>query len=250
MRFQEGFQDVVAAADECCALRFGPRLKGAYVAGSVAVGEAWPGASDLDWFVFLVDEPTPADGAWRSRTRRQLERRFPVASEVHLNVYSVDRLMREEFWRFILRHNAVQIRGANLVAELGRRGARTPRPSRKLARSRLPFVRKCLKEAAAGRCPPALAALPGDPFLATRKLARNFVIVEGAYVLMWKGAFRSFKQEAVLQGLRSTWRRWRPLARTARDVLEDPYRAAVPPDDFMRQVHPFMTWAIDLIEKA
>jgi len=250
MRLQEGFQDLVAAADECCALRFGPRLRGAYVAGSVAVGEAWPGASDLDWFVFLQEEPTPADMAWRSRTRRRLEGRFPVASEVHLNVHSVDRLMREGFWRFILRYNAVRIRGGDLPGELARRGVRTPRPSRRLARSRLAFVRQCLNEALAGRCPPALAELPADPFLATRKLARNFVIVEGAYVLMSRGAFKSFKQDAVLQGLRSASRRWRPLLRMTEAVLEDPYRAAASPDEFMKQVCPFINWAIGLIESA
>ena len=250
VRFQEGFQDLVSAADERCVRRFGPRLRGTYVAGSVAAGEAWPGASDLDGFVFLKNEPTPADRAWSRRTRKRLERDFPIAAEVHLNVHSVGRLQREGFWRFILRYNAVQVRGKNLVAELERRGAPTPRPSRRLAQSRVPFVRKCLEEALAGRCPPALAELPSDPFLATRKLARNFVIVEGAFVLMCERAFRSFNQEVVLHGLRSHWRRWRGLTRTTQTILDDPFRAAVQPDDFMQRVHPFVSWAIDVIDSA
>jgi len=250
VEFQEGFRDLVAAADACCAGRFGPRLAAAYVAGSVAAGEAWPGASDLDWFVFLRDEPTRADKAWQSRARARLERDFPIADEVHLNVHSLDRLQREAFWRFILRYNAVRVRGPNLIAELARGGVRTTRPSRTLAKSRLPFVRRCLDEALAGRCPPALASLPPDPCLATRKLARNFVIVEGAYALMARGAFTSFKQEAVLDGLRRAWPRWRALVRTTQAVLDDPYRAAVPPDEFMRRVHPFVTWSIDVIENA
>ena len=250
MRFQDGFQDLVSAADECCVHRFGARLIAAYVAGSVAVGEAWAGASDLDWFVFLRDDPEPGDMSWRRRVQKRLELRFPVASEVHLNLHSVARLEREAFWRFILRYNSVRIRGGNLVAELERMGIRTPRPSRKLAKSRLPFVRKCLAEALVGRRPPALADLPSDPFLATRKLVRNFVIVEGAYVLMSRRTFKSFSQEAVLHGLRSISRRWGPLTGTAQAVLEDPYRAAARPEKLLQQVHPFMNWAMDMIENA
>ncbi len=250
MKLQEDFEDLVAAVDECCALRFGTRLRGAYLGGSVAAGEAWPGASDLDWFVFLQEEPTRADRKWKTLTRRQLEGRYPIASEVHLNVYPVDRLAREEYWRFILRYNAVQVRGDNLLAELARCGIRAPRPSRSLAKSRLSFMRQCLEETVAGRCPPSLAELPADPFLTTRKLARNFVIVEGAHVLMAKGVFKSFKQEAVLEGLRSITRRWRPLLKMTEATLRDPYQAAVPPDEFMKQVGPFVTWAMVLIEDA
>ena len=76
------------------------------------------------------------------------------------------------------------------------------------------------------------------------------MLVERAYALMARGAFTSFRQEAVLPGLRHAWPRWRSLARTARLVLDNPYRAAVAPDDFMRRVHPFVTWAIDLIQSA
>ena len=95
---------------------------------------------------------------------------------------------------------------------------------------------------------PALGGLPSDPFLATRKLARNFVIVEGAYVLMAKGEFVSFKQEAVLKGIRRTSGRWGALTRATEGILQDPHRAAVRPDGFMREAGPFVNWAIEQIE--
>jgi predicted nucleotidyltransferase len=250
MILQPEFEGLVRAADERCLTRFNRRLAAAYLAGSVALGEAWPGASDLDWFVFLRDEPTLADKAWRRRVQKRLEDEFPAASEVRLKLFSQERLRREGFWRFILRYNSRRVRGDNLIAAFERRGIRTPRPSRKLAKSRLPFVRRCLSEALAGRCPPALARLPTDPFLASRKLARNFVIVEGAFVLMCQRSFKSFKQEDVLQGLRETTRRWRPLLRKAKAILSDPYRAGIRPDDLMAEVGPFMNWAVILIEEA
>ena len=247
---QPEFDGLVRAADEVCRNRFGGRLAATYVAGSVALGEAWPGASDLDWFVFLQGQPTHADKAWRRRTQKRLEADFAVASEVHLNVFSRERLSRESFWRFILRYNAHRVRGGNLVAALGREGVPTPRPSRKLAKARLPFIRQCLSEALAGRSPPSLAELPADSFLASRKLARNFVIVEGAFVLMCQGAFRSFKQEVVLQGLRNTARQWRPLLRKTEAILTDPYQAGIAPESLMAEVRPFMNWAIALTEEA
>jgi len=248
---QDEFRDLVAAMDAACAARFGSGLRGAFLGGSIAFGEAWPGASDLDWFTFLQDEPTRADKAWQRRTRKQLESRFPVASEVHLNLFSLDRLRRETFWRFIIRYNMVRVRGVNLVAELAREGVRIPRPSRRLAKGRLGFMRQCWAATLAGRCPPSLQdPLPSDPFLTTRKLARNYVVVEGAYTLMALGAFTSFKQEAVLGGLRKASARWRPLVKTTEAVLADPFRAAVPPEAFVRDLHPFMEWAIDRVDNA
>ena len=57
MIIQPEFEELVRAADENCMTRFGKRLAAVYLAGSIAVGEAWPGASDLDWWVFLRDRP-------------------------------------------------------------------------------------------------------------------------------------------------------------------------------------------------
>lgn len=68
---------------------------------------------------------------------------------------------------------------------------------------------------------------------------RSFVLVEGAFLLMSEGHFTSFRQGAVLQGLRR-FRRWRPLVRQAEAVLADPLEAAVPPDDVLAGLAPFV----------
>jgi len=249
-KFQPGFADLLSAADTACADRFGSRLLAAYVAGSVALGEAWPGASDLDWFAFLRAEPTAADRAWRRRLQRRLAASIPVVSAVHLNIFPLTRLAREPFWRFILRHNAVRLRGTDLVARLARAGSRTPRPNRALAKHRLPFVRQCLAEALAGRRVPALADLPGNPALATRKLVRNFVFVEGAHLLMALGTFQSFRAAAVLQGLRHAAPQWRPVYDMAERTLADPHSVKVGPQEFMLTAHPFVEWMLATIARS
>lgn len=247
--FQPGFGALLSAVDAACVRRFGPRLLAAYVAGSVASGEAWPGSSDLDWFMFIRNKPTPADRSWRHRMQERLPARFPIVSKVHLNVVPLDRLAREPYWRFILRYNSVRLRGADLVARLGRAGHRTRRPSRALAKARLRFVRKCLAEAMAGRRVPALGELPCDRALATRKLVRNFVLVEGAHLLMATGAFESFKKADVLRGLRRAAPKWRSLFRKAERILNDPYSIDVGPRRFMKQARPFVEWMIGVIER-
>jgi len=247
--FQPGFAQLVSAVDAACTQRFGRRLLAAYVAGSVASGEAWPGASDLDWFAFIPDQPTPADRCWRRRAQARLADRFPIVSKIHLNVFPMDRLATEPYWRFILRYNAVRLRGADLVAKLAHRGHRTPRPGPAIAKKRLPFVRNCLAEALAGRRVPALAELPTAPALATRKLVRNFVLVEGAHLLMAMGCFQSFRQDDVLQGLHCLAPRWRGLFRAAQQVLGNPRKANIPPRRFMEQAQPFVEWMIQTIEQ-
>ena len=247
---QEGFRELVLAAREACIGRFGPRLMASYVAGSVARGEAWPGASDLDWFAFLVEAPTAADRAWRRRMQASLQRRFLVADEVHLNVYPAAKLAAEPFWRFILRYNALRVCGPDLLGRLERRGIAVPKPDAALAKGRLPFVRSCLAEALAGRRIPALADLPADPALATRKLVRNFVIVEGAHYLMAAGAFETFAADGVLRGLRRAAPQWADLCDSAERILADPYEAAVSPGRFLKQVRPFVEWQIAEIESA
>jgi len=249
-KIQAVFTELLWATDEACSNRFGKRLLAAYVAGSVASGEAYPGASDLDWFAFIDAEPLPADRAWRRRKEARLAARFPVVSQVHLNVIPLARLERESFWRFILRYNAARVRGADLVKRLELEGIRTPRPDAALARLRLPFVRKCLTEAMAGRQVPALAQLPRDDALAIRKLARNFVLVEGAHLLMAFRTFKSFSRADVLRGLSKAAPQWRDVYELADRVLDDPYSVVIGRHEFMKELRPFVEWLINTIEKS
>ncbi len=250
MNIQPEFSELVRAADRTCLDRFGDRLAVSIVAGSVALGGALPRVSDLDWFTFLHDEPTAADKAWCSRTQRRLEGQFPVVSEVHLNLYSTERLRAEGFWRFIFRYGGTRVRGRNLIAEFAREGIRTIRPSRALAKSRVPLVRRCMVDVLEGRCPPVLAELPADPFLASRKLVRNFVIVEGAYVLMSRKTFCSFRQEDVLRGLRQMTRRCHTWLEKTDAILDNPHRAGIRQEDLMDELQGFVAWSTSFIEKA
>ncbi len=250
MKIQPEFIDAVRAVDEASAERFGNRMVGSYVAGSVASQEALPGISDLDWWTFLHDEPTPADRTWRRRIESRIVGRYGVFSEAHVNVHPLGRLAHEGFWRFILRYNCQRVRGANAVAILEQRGHSTPRPSRKLAKSRLPFVKGCLSAALCGDCPAAVPALPSNPHLATRKLARNFMVVETAFLHMSRGAFRSFGQEEVFSGLAAVAPEWKGLLRLSEPILMDPLRAAAKPSDYMVEAGPYMSWVIQQIEAS
>ena len=250
MSIQPEFRPLVHEATRACRERFGDRLAAAYLSGSVAVGEAWPGASDLDWFTFLDDAPSAADQAWATATVGELEESHPVAADVHLNVLPAARLRDEPHWRFILRYNSRRMLGRDLIADLERDGVATMQPSPELARSRLPFVRQCLASALVGECPASLAEIPAEPHLASRKLARNFVIVEGAYLLMARRAFTSFRQDDVLRGLDETSSCWRALLRQTAEVLADPYRAGIPPEPLMASIEPFVRAAMEEIDSA
>ncbi len=250
MKLQEGFRDLVAVVNERCAARFGLRLRAAYLGGSVPVGEAWPGASDLDWFVFLQASPHGQMGHGNPAREGNLR---PVFRSRRKSISTSTR------WTDSCARNPG---GSSCATMRFESEARISLPSWRVAESEHlvraadwpgPGCRGCAnawpKQWRADARPHWPSCLPTPP-LATRKLARNFVIVEGAHVLMARGAFKSFTQDAVLQGLRDASRRWRPLLRMTEDVFEDPYRAEVSPNDFMKEVCPFMNWAIALIENA
>lgn len=244
MDLQPEFVDLVAKLSDLCARRFGVRLAGSYLSGSVPLGEAWPGASDVDWFTFLSDEPTSADRSWSRRWQRNLQQRYPAAAEVHLNLFPLQKLREEASWGFILRYNSERVLGEDVIARLADEGLEIVTAGPEVARSRLPFARRCLDEALAGRCPPALATIPANPYLASRKYARLFVIVEGAYLLMSRGEFRSFRQPDVVSGLRRVASDWERLLETTEQILADPYRAGVRPDELLAELGPFVAWML------
>lgn len=50
--------------------------------------------------------------------------------------------------------------------------------------------------------------------------------------------------------MRDTSRRWHPLLRKTKSILADPYRAGIRREELAEDIGPFMTWAIDLIDKC
>ncbi len=246
---QPEFQEACAHADRLSADCFGDRLQAAYLGGSIPVGEAWPGASDFDCFLFTSDDPTTVDLQWRAQSESELAKRFPVVSVFHLNLYPLKRLETESFWRFILKYNAVRIRGDDILGRLADHGYPTPEPSPAFARGRRVFVSQCVEAACRGECPPSLGEKLDDPMLWTRKLVRNFIVVEGAFLLMVAGCFRSFRQAEVFSGLEKTFPQWSDLYDRSRAILKDPYAQGVYPEQFIRDAGPFLQWTLQVLQQ-
>lgn len=180
-----------------------------------------------------------------------LERQFPMVHGFHLGLHGLAKLRAEPFWRFILRYNGTRISGRDLLSELESQGVAIPEPTRELAKSRVGWMRTNLEGALTGNVPKALFPhLPDDELLVTRKLARNFVVLEGAHLLMAQGQFAGFAQDAVLSALNRRHGQWGPVVSLTRETLRDPIEAGVAPMEFMTRIEAFCRWTIDCIEKA
>lgn len=247
---QPEFRPAVEQAMKASVERLRPDLAAVYLSGSVAWGEAWPGASDVDWFVFLDRDPLDEDERWAKDLAEGLAKTHSAVAEFGFHLNSVDRLRREQIWRFILRHNSRRLEGRDLITELEEDGIETPAPDRELARSRIGWLERLVKATEEGRFSEAVIKLPDDPGLATRKLARWLILVEGAHVLMADGGFVSFRQDAVLDQLEKLYPQWGPVIETTRRVLQDPTAAGVKPEEFSRNSADFLRWGIAHIKQS
>lgn len=244
---QAEFRPAIQLALKLCTDRFGESLRAIYIGGSVAFGEALAGVSDVDWWMFQELEPNESDKSWCRDKGSMLNERYPVVNGFHLSLLALDRLREETIWRFIFRYNSVRLHGTDIISELEKEGIHTPAPSRELAQSRIGWLEKITNAAVDGSFSEVAFPLPQNPCLATRKLAKWFVILEGAHLLMADCAFSSFRQRDVLQQLRSLYPQWTYLFTITQRILEDPFAADIPPGTFINHVTPFMRWAIQRI---
>ena len=248
---QEPFRTPIEEGLRCSVKRLGETLRAFYLGGSIASGDGWPGASDTDCFLFVADDPPEVDLAWCKTKGELLEERYPVIKGYHLSMFSVDRLRKESAWRFILRYNGILLHGVDIIAELEEGGIHTARPSKEWAKARVEWMRRNVEGAVRGDLPKELnPKLPEDPFLATRKLARNFIVLEGAHLLMADGAFCGFRQDDVLAKLKGLYPQWAPMFDRTDAILQNPFIAAVDPDDYIADITPFCRWSIDRIERS
>ncbi len=247
---QAEFRPAIQRALELCTDRFGEDLKAIYLSGSVAFGEALVGISDVDWFMFQKPEPNEGDSSWCKANESVLNEIYPVANGFHLNLFSLDCLRKETIWRFILRHNSIRLHGTDIISKLEEEGMHTPAPAREWAQSRTRWMEKITSIALDGRFSEVAFPLPQNPCLATRKLAKWFVILEGAYLLMAEDAFLSFRQKDVLQQLKVLYSQWTCLFAITERILADPFTAGISPDTFIDRVVPFMRWATQRIKDA
>ena len=115
-------------------------------------------------------------------------------------------------------------------------------------RERLPWLDGLVEATAAGRFADVAFTLPNDPYLATRKLARWLVLVEGAHVLMGDNGFVSFRKDDVLCQLERSYPQWCPLFQTTRAVLNDPFSAGINPEGFTKDALAFLRWGVERIK--
>lgn len=244
---QPEFQPLVTAATTLCESALGDRLTAIYLHGSVAMGDAVAGISDLDCFLVTRGALTEADTRALAQLEARLLSEYPIASEIHLAAHSTDDLAADSFARFILKYNSTLILGRDVVRELDRISP-TLEPNAATAKGRLPFARHCFSQALDGRQPDCTGPLPSDPYYVSRKFARYFVVIEGAYFLMSQNRFASFAGEDVLSKLADCG--FAEELSLARAVLSDAKRAAVEPDDFLRRVRPLVDWMFDETDRA
>lgn len=247
---QDEFRPGVERALDLCLSHFGDRLKTVVLGGSVAFDEALAGVSDVDWFAFTTDEPTEADLRWQVKTKQVLERDYHVVSEFGLGVFPVEHLRKQDSWRFIIKYNSVRLYGVDIIAELEKEGIATPPPSIELLKSRIHWTESMWQYACDGKIPEKLFKTPDDPFLASRKIARYFVLLEGAYLLMLDGGFLSFRQADVIDGLRRMHPEWDVVYDMTQRVSNAPHEACILPDVLMSTIKPFVNWMIQRVKDA
>jgi hypothetical protein len=98
--------------------------------------------------------------------------------------------------------------------------------------------------------PERVFPLPKEPWKATRKLARWFLIHGGATLLIAEGKFLSFHQADVLGQLKAAFPQWQECFLLTERILTDPVVAGVSPEQFMAAVEPFLRWAIGRVSNA
>lgn len=246
-RIQDEFRAVIVRALDLYQDHYAGHLKAVFVAGSTAFGEAVPGASDVDLFVFLGREPDKRDLSWSAHTAAALSGELPTGSDLHVAIHPLQRLRHDETWRYLLRYFAIQLHGGNSLLDMEREGLRIPSPSRTMATSMVGTMRRVLDETMAKGFPERLFPLPKEPWKATRKLARWFMIREGATLLMAEDRLLSFRQADVLRQLRAAFPEWAQRFELTERILSDPVGAGISPEQFMAAVTPFIRWAIDRI---
>lgn len=244
---QQEFGPTIVRALDLCEGHYRGRLKAVFLAGSVAFGEAWPGASDVDLFVFVDPGPNEGDRAWAGDTSRALSGNLPAGSDFHLAVHPFQRLRTDETWRYLLRFFATQLHGGDSLADLERDGIHTPRPTKRMATIAVRTTRRVLDETMEDHFPERVFPLPSEPWKATRKLARWFMIHEGATLLIADDKFTSFRQTDVLRQLRTAFPQWADCFAVTERILTDPEGAGISPDEFMAVVAPFIRWATDRV---
>ena len=247
---QEEYISLVDELEIACRLYFAERLVSAYIHGSIDKLDAVYGISDLDYYVVISDNASAEDLQWQQAITVQLQKQFDAVDEIHLTIQSVDGLKNDPFVRFILTHNATLRMGRSIESIPDYQNCERYEPCRDLAQMRLSFARKCFEEALCQQQPECTGEIPSNAYYAARKLARYFVIIEGAYFLMARGGFCGFEKENVMFGLRKEAAHFLSTLNMVDSVLSDPLSEKIDRETFLKNVKPLVEWMFSEIENT
>ncbi len=219
---------------------FSDRLAAAYLTGSFSTGEAVLGESDLDYWGFVCDELSKADQRWIQDTASAVDKRFDIFGGVHINIMTVENITHNKLARFMLQYNSILCCGRDILSEISARKPDSYIPDKHVAKLRLPFARQCFEDALRGKCPRCIDEVPANSYLAARKFARYFVIVEGAYFLMSVNKFESFRQENVIALLKEKLAGFDDILDLSLSVSQTPFTARITHDDFLTKIRPLV----------
>lgn len=247
---QPEFKPVVDEALARCKAYLNVDFLAAYLHGSVNLGDAVAGVSDLDLFVVTKKEPSDADRAWLETLCQALRERYRVIDEAHIALTSEESLRADRFSRFALTFNAALLDGVDVAAKFTKDEPDSYLPDKRIAQMRLGFARQCLCDVLAGKQSASTGPLPENTCYAARKYARYFVVIEGAYFLMSRGRFTSFAPETVLGQLEKEAQEYAEAIALTRRVMTDPLGAGVRHEAFIREAASLVRWMLDQIENA
>ena len=116
-----------------------------------------------------------------------------------------------------------------------------------IAKTRLKFAKQCFEDALNGKQPASTGELPKNTYYISRKFARYFVIIEGAYRLMSINKFNSFEKGQVLIGLREACPEFNHVLDLTEKVLQNPVEAGITHEEFLEKINPFMSMIFENI---
>lgn len=247
---QEEFKPLVEDATALCKNYFAEKLIAMYLHGSIAMGDAIPYVSDLDYYIVISEGTGQEDKQWLELMENELQQKHSIVNVIHLSAHSIMDLAEDKFARFVLRYNSMLYFGNDIVKELDNSGCEKFEPNAEMAKGRLDFARQCFRQALDNKQPMCTGEIPADTYYASRKYARYFVIIEGAYFLMSQNEFESFEKIDVLNKLYKYADGFEKELDMTCEILENPESAGITHDEFLKRIRSFVEWMFDMIEKS
>lgn len=245
---QSEFVPIVEEATEECKRYFKDSFCAAYLHGSIALNDAVPYVSDMDYYLVVSDKPSLEDKEYLKKLEARIQNKYPIIDKAHIEIHSVEEVREDRFARFILRYNSIVYSGEDIVKSLEESGCERILPNADTAKSRLTFARQCFSDALSGSQPANMGDIPNDTYYAARKYARYFVIIEGAYFLMASHRFSSFEKETVLKELRNTTEGFENILDITQLVLSEPVKTGIGHNEYLTIIKPFVEYIFDKIE--